>query len=112
MLPTKNRLKKEDFSTILKKGRFLHGQNLYIKYLKSENIDDISRFSIVVPAKVQKTSVGRHLVKRRVSAAVEKLLKSSKPQYLCAFFVKTKEENGKILGQETEELLKKAGILN
>jgi ribonuclease P protein component len=87
MLPINKRVKKDAFPEIMKKGRFLHGENLYIVSLDRKDALP-SRFSFVVPAKVKKTSVGRHLIKRRLTAVVEKALTQIKPGFSAILYAK------------------------
>lgn len=87
MLPIKSRVKKDLFPKIMKEGVFLHGNSFYIRFLNRK--DSLpSLFSFVVPNKVKKTSVGRHLIKRRMSAVVEKLLITLKPGISAIIFAK------------------------
>jgi ribonuclease P protein component len=107
MLPIKNRVKKESFEKIMKDGVFVHSPNLYLRFLDRK--DGLpATFGFVVPNKVKKTSVGRHLIKRRMSAVVEKLLITIKPGVSAIFFVK-KDVLKKTYGEmeiEIKQLLK------
>jgi len=87
MLPSNRRVKRDFFPEIIKKGAFLHGKNVYLRYLERKD-DKPSLFSFIVPVKVKKTSVGRHLIKRKMSSVVEKHLKKIKPGLNCLFFSK------------------------
>ena len=87
MLPIKRRVKKESFEKIMKEGVFLHSNNFYLKFLNKKD-DSLSSFSFIVPVKVKKTSVGRHLIKRKMAAAVEKFLSTVKPGFSCLVFAK------------------------
>jgi ribonuclease P protein component len=87
MLPTKRRTKKESFKKIIKDGVFYHTDNFYLRLLDEK--DGLpSLFSFVVPTKTEKTSVGRHLVKRKMTAAVEKVLSDVKPGFSGLLFTK------------------------
>ena len=77
MLPLKRKVKKEIFDQIMKKGVFVHSDSFYLKFLP-QNTDLPSNFAFVVPIKVKRTSVGRHLIKRRMTAVVEKVLSYTK----------------------------------
>ena len=111
MLPIKSRVKKDLFPKIMKEGVFLHGNNFYMRLLnRNDTLSPL--FSFVVPNKVKKTSVGRHLIKRRLSAVVEKLLITLKPGISAIIFAKkdvSKAPFGEIK-KEITELLKKAKI--
>ena len=75
------------------------------------------RFSLVVPAKIKKTSVGRHLIKRKMTAAIEKNLADVKKGIAGIIFAK-KDVSASSYTSYTEieteilELFKKAKILN
>lgn len=123
MLPTNRRVRKESFDKIIKEGIFVHGNSLYLRLLSislikstksSENTILPSRFGFVVPNKVEKTSVGRHLIKRRLTAIVEKLLITIKPGFSVIVFVKKDilPLSFAEVEKEMAELLKKAKMLN
>ena len=106
----------------MKEGVFVHGTSLYLKLLpptptKSaktpEEVSEPGQFSFVIPNKIKKTSVGRHLIKRRLTAAVEKLLITIKPGFSAIIFVKKDISTLPFTEVEKEvvELLKKAKIL-
>jgi ribonuclease P protein component len=109
MLPIKSRVKKELFPKIMKEGAFVHGTDFYLRFIDRK--DSLpSLFSFVVPNKVIKTSVGRHLLKRKMSAVVEKLLITLKPGISAIIFAKkdvSKVPYGEV-EKEITELLKKA----
>ena len=87
MLPINSRVKKELFPKIMKEGVFLHGTNFCLRFLDRK--DSLpSLFSFVVPNKVKKTAVGRHLIKRRLSVVVENLLTTIKPGFFVIIFAK------------------------
>ena len=120
MLPIKRRVKKESFPKIMKDGVFLHAPNFYLRFLCPTSLElrganlQASRFGFVVPNKVKKTSVGRHLIKRKLTAVVEKVLIGAKSGFSCLFFVK--KDITLLSNQEIEkeiiDLLKKAKILS
>lgn len=71
MLPRICRIPKDKIEDVIKLGS---GPNYELFYVKSRpNGLKNSRFSIIVSKKVEKTSVRRHLVKRRVWGILEKL---------------------------------------
>jgi len=113
MLPTKRRVKKESFAKIMKDGVFLHAPNLYLRFLDRKD-ESPSLFGFVVPNKVKKTSVGRHLIKRRLTTIVEKLLLEIKDGFSGILFVKKDITPLPTLDIEKEitDLLKKAKILS
>ena len=111
MLPTNRRVKKELFPEIMKKGLFLSSQSLSLKALNRKD-NKPSLFSFVVPAKIVKTSAKRHLIKRKMTAVVEKKLKEVKNGFSVLFFL----IKGTITYEELEEeilsLLLKSKVLN
>lgn len=112
MLPAKRRVKKESFTEIMKEGVFVSGQNLYLRF-KVKNGSTPSLFAFVVPNKVEKTSVGRHLLKRRLSGVVEKLLIDVKSGTSIIFMVKNNFSllSSIELEKEIYSLLKRANLL-
>ena len=112
MLPKKSRVKKESFSKIMKEGVFLHTPSFYLR-VQDRRDNSPSRFSFVVPAKVKKTSVGRHLIKRKMTSAVEKVLLDIKPGLSVIIFAKKDvfTHTFSEIEKEVLELLKKAKIL-
>jgi ribonuclease P protein component len=113
MLTTNRRIKKESFGKIMKDGLFLSSKSFNLRLLSTQDTS-LTRFAFVVSTKVNKTSVGRHLIKRRMSAVVENLLISLKPGFLALFLVKKDVSTlpYKELTLEITEILKKAKILN
>ena len=103
----------------MKEGAFVHSPNFYLRFLdkngspSSPQVVLPSLFGFVVPVKVKKTSVGRHLVKRKMSAVVENALLDTKPGLSVIIFAKN--DVSKLSYSEIEkeilELLRKAGIL-
>ena len=113
MLPIKRRVKKESFPKIMKDGVFLHAPNLYLRFLDRKD-ESPSLFGFVVPNKVKKTSVGRHLIKRKMSAVVEKALSDIKSGLSVIIFCKKDVSTLSYTEIEKEilELLMKAKILS
>ena len=113
MLPINRRVKKESFEKIMKEGVFFHADNFYLRFLdRKDNLPSV--FSFVVPAKVKKTSVGRHLIKRKMTAVVEKALANIVSGFSVVVFAK-KDVSVLPYGEIKKEilaLLVKAKILN
>jgi ribonuclease P protein component len=103
MLITKKRVKKELFPSIIKGGRTISSPNFYIRFLEQKE-SKTSLFSFVVPNKVVKTSVGRHKLKRKMSAVVEKNFKIIKNNLICLVFAKKNPPKLIYLEIETELL--------
>ncbi len=111
MLSTKRRIKKEFFPKIIKEGVFVHGDNFYLRLLdRKDHLPTL--FAFVVPLKVKKTSVGRHLIKRKLTSIVEKVLSDIKPGFSIIIFVKKDVSILPNIEKETTELLVKAQVLN
>jgi ribonuclease P protein component len=94
MLAKKNRISTPFFEQVLKKSRVVHTPlfSVRIQNLKSTNssIPTASRFAVVVSKKVAETAVKRNLIKRRVRAVLEDILKKNKFKNPIAgiFFIK------------------------
>lgn len=97
----------------MKEGFFVHGSSFYLKYLNNKD-NKPPLFSFVVPVKVKKTSVGRHLSKRKMSAVIEKVYSSLKPGFSVVIF--NKKDISKMpyfeIEKEILELLKKVEVLD
>ena len=113
MLPIKRRIRKESFEKIMREGVFVHSNNLYFKFIDRKD-DFISLFGFIVPAKVVKTAVLRHFIKRKMTAVVERVLADIKTGFSCLVFVKKNLLYFSRFEIESEilELLKKAKMLN
>ena len=113
MLPIKRRIKKESFTEIVKGGVFVHLDSFYLIYLdRKDNLP--SRFSFVVSSKVNKTSVGRHLLKRRMTKVVEERLLEVKFGFSCLVYAK-KGASSLLYSELKTEILKlliKSKLLN
>lgn len=88
MLSRRYRASKNDIEKAIKMGFTENSDILYAKISKNE-ADKLS-FAIIVSKKVEKTSVGRHLIKRRISAAIESMIPKIKPDFkrTVVFFAK------------------------
>lgn len=96
----------------MKGGRFFLTSNLGLRAVSG--YAETTKAAFVVSSKVKKTSVGRHLIKRRLSAAVENLWAEIR-NGLALIFTCNKDISGKTLAEiksEVKELLQKAGALN
>jgi len=70
MLANKFRLNRQEIGEIIKKGVCFNGFFFYIKALYLSDKKN-NGFSIIISKKVEKTSVGRHRIKRIVSSVIE-----------------------------------------
>lgn len=56
----------KELDSIISSGKTIRSDNVYIRFLPNETV----KFAAIVPKKVAKTSVGRHLLKRKMFAAL------------------------------------------
>jgi ribonuclease P protein component len=113
MLPIKRRVKKESFGKIMKEGVFVHAEDFYLRVLDRKD-GRPSIFSFVVPAKIEKTSVGRHLIKRKMTAVAEECLPEINSGFSVIIFLKKdiSSLSYEEIKEEIKGLLIKAKILN
>lgn len=111
MIPNTNRINREDFEKIMKKGGFLNSPFFTLRFLK--NPLNTTHFSVVVSKKVAKTAVSRNKIRRRTYSLLKKLTKNSKNPYFAIFFSKSGVEKALFqnLELEIQKLLEKAKIL-
>lgn len=111
MIPKLNRINREDFEKILKKGRLQNSGLFSLRFL--ENPYNTTNIGVVVSKKVAKTAVSRNKIRRRAYSLVQKYLKPLKPPYFLAFFAKKGAEKAafKEVEAEISDLLQKAKIL-
>ncbi|MBU6370744.1 MAG: ribonuclease P protein component [Patescibacteria group bacterium] len=74
MMPKRKRPSRAEIEQTIKTGRTAPGEFVYAKISRESGISPL--FAVVVSKKTEKTSVGRHRIKRRISAAAEKTLKT------------------------------------
>ena len=79
MFSRKNRIPREKLEEIIKQSKSLGGDFFNIKF--SENNLDFPRFSVIVSKKTCKSSVGRHLLKRKLVSAVRSNFGTSSGDY-------------------------------
>jgi ribonuclease P protein component len=112
MLPTNRRVKKESFAKIMKEGTLVRTNNFYLRFLPQNN-SILPQFGFVVPNKVKKTSVGRHLIKRKMTAVIERNQFNIKNNLAIIIFVQ-KDITTLVFSEiekEILELLRRAKIL-
>ncbi|HBM46152.1 MAG: Ribonuclease P protein component [Parcubacteria group bacterium GW2011_GWF2_38_76] len=83
------KVSRENFETILKKGKNIYSPLLSFKYVvlsKEEMLP--SCFSFVVSGKIAKKAIERNLFKRRGRHIVRKLKDKINPGFMGAFFAK------------------------
>lgn len=112
MIPSNRKVSKELFKILLKTGRFYQSESFSVRTFFYPKLSH-SRFSVVVSKKVEKTSVRRNLLKRRLYAILAPFLLEVKAGTVCAFFVKKNfsEKSWLELETETNNVLKKLSLL-
>ena len=108
MLPRKNRIKRALFEEIIEKSRVLHGNYFTLRlYKKSEGEP---QFTVVVSKKIAKTAAKRNLLKRRVRAAIQSLIKDIKKPIAGVFFLKKEITTAKFIDvkEEIERVIMKS----
>ena len=115
MIPNTNRINREDFENIMKKGGFSNSGLFSLRFLKNVENKGLSgwRISVVVSKKIAKTAVSRNKIRRRAYSILRKYLKNLKSPYFIAFFAKKGVEKATFQEFQTdiEKLLEKAKIL-
>ena len=109
MLNRKYRASRQNIEDTIKNGLSFFGKFIYAKISKKE-VEKPS-FAIVVSKKIEKTSVGRHLLKRKISGYIEENLHKISPKFkkTLVFFIKKtdKPTDQKELKKDTEFILSK-----
>jgi ribonuclease P protein component len=72
MIPKKFRAEKKQIEETIKRGLNIYGKNFYLRVSRSKA--EKAGFSVVISKKTEKTSVGRHKIKRQVMSVIESLL--------------------------------------
>lgn len=92
MLNRKYRATRVDIEDTIKTGISIFGTFLYAKISKKDHKK--LGFSIVVSKKNEKTSVGRHLIKRKISSYIEERLHkiNLESKKTLVFFIKNNKE--------------------
>jgi ribonuclease P protein component len=88
MLSHKNRATRPNIEETIKTGPTIFGNFLYAKISRKDH--EKAGFAIVISKKNEKTSVGRHLIKRRISSCIEKSLSKTNTEFkkTAVFFLK------------------------
>ncbi len=108
MLPRSKRLTRREFATLPYKSFLVHGEFFSLKVSPRPGI---SKFAVVISAKSAKRSVDRHLIKRRVMEAIQKL--PIKTEVSCVFYAKAAATKAsfKQIHTEINSLLEKSHVL-
>jgi ribonuclease P protein component len=86
MLPRNKRIGSRMFKEIIAKGRVVHSLNFFMRISKKN--PDYSGFSVVASKKVAPTAVTRNRLRRRVYAALRKVVSNKKTEGEALIFVK------------------------
>ncbi len=112
MLNRKYRATRPNIEETIKTGTSVFGMFLYAKISRKEA--EKPGFAIVVSKKNEKTSVGRHLIKRKISSYIEKNLSKINPNFkktVVFFMKKTKETlSYKEMEKDIEFMLEKTAF--
>ena len=112
MLPGAHRLRRNaDFKVVFAKGKVVETQFIKVKFCK--NSVNLTRFGFIVGLKFSKKSTLRNLIKRRLRAAIQSLLKNTKPGYDVVIWPKNKiiNANHQELINDLQRLFEKNDIL-
>ncbi|MDQ1283832.1 MAG: ribonuclease protein component [Patescibacteria group bacterium] len=115
MLSRKNRLiKKEDFSSIYRGGKFFAHSNISAK-IKKNGLDQ-TRLGISIGLKFSKKAVERNRIKRQIREAFQKRIGVIEKGWDVVFMAKKAEKNdlknkSESVEKSLEILLLKAGLL-
>lgn len=111
MLPKEYRLRQEkDIKTLFACGKSVFDVVLGVKYRR--NNLSVSRFAVVVGAKISKRAVVRNLIRRRLRAVLEKYLENLRPGFDVIILVKEGVKKSSYANLESEllRLLERIGI--
>ncbi len=97
MVPKKQRINRETFDEIMKKGRIVHSGLFSLRFLK--NLEKSTHFSVVVSKKIAKTAVLRNKIRRRIYSILRKTIKNP---YFVILFTKKGVEKAKFSEVKTE----------
>jgi len=111
-LKRKLRLKKREFSLVKNKGKLVRGKelSLLIFFPKKEKE---ARFGFLLSRRVSSKAVERNKLKRQLVAVVKELLPRFQKKAWVIFLPhrEMKNRNFEEIKKETEEVLKKGGLL-
>ncbi len=90
----------QDFKKVLTFGKAAYSSDLTLKYLK--NFLKKPRFGIIVSTKVNKSTVARNKLKRRLREILRKMLFSSLPEFDFVIIPKKSAQKKKFLELEEQ----------
>jgi len=85
MFQRKYRANREDIEKTIKNGFNIQGNFVYAKVSREKR--ENTTFAIIISKKTEKTSVGRHLLKRRIDSAIEDYIKVKKQEIFKTIIV-------------------------
>lgn len=91
MLPKKQRLQRDEFPNLFKKGKTVNSAHLSFRFVTDPKLTK-SKFSIVISKKTAKTAVVRNRFRRRGYEAIAKISPVLNTPLRGAFFAKTGAE--------------------
>lgn len=112
MLPLKYRLKKDqEIKQVLRKGKVLNADFLFLKFLPNRLAQ--SRFCFSVGIKVNKKTIKRNLIKRRLRYIVQQYLAQIQPGYDVIVFTKPeiKDKSYQEITRVMLELFRRSGLI-
>ena len=117
MLPVKYRIKKEFLPLVLKQNKVFSSPNfnlrLHNRFEAEPGFNKQTRLAVIIPNKITPLSTGRHLLKRRIHAVLEKVWPATKNN--LDIIVQIKENASKLdfsdLDKEIIDLLRTAKVL-
>ncbi len=122
MIPKNQRISRENFEIIMKKGGLTNSGLFSLRFLKNlpaqdrtdlEGPENTTHFSVVVSKKVAKTAVLRNKIRRRGYSVLGKMRKSLNNPYFIILFAKKGAEKATFAETEAQilEILKKAKLV-
>lgn len=97
MVPKKQRIDRETFDEIMKKGRIVHSGLFSLRFLK--NPEKSTHFGVVVSKKIAKTAVLRNKIRRRAYSILRKTIKNP---YFAILFAKKGVEKATFIETELD----------
>jgi len=111
MLPKKHRIKKSTFPSFQGKGRSFFVETMTLRVVSS-GLQEVSRASVVVSKKVEKSAVGRNRIKRIVYTLLFAEMSNLKPGLSLVFYPKKSLLNTQyhLLCKEIKTLLNESKV--
>lgn len=110
MISKDSRLTKKEFDHYFPLTHAIHGTHFFIRYYINKG--EHNKFAVVIPKKIIKLAVKRHLLKRKVFHTIQSLLKDQTipPNQGIYIVIMKKNDNNLVfnnISQEIHELFKK-----